>query len=278
MWYETMNRTRFFIPLKIIHMAALLAILIAGNQAVHAQVPLMINYQGKIEVTDIPYNGTGYFKFSLINDPASPSINYWTNDGSIVSAGAEPASTILLPVTLGLFTVKLGDANLSNMTGLVSSVFTNSTMYLRVWFSTDGIVFEQLTPDRQLVSVPYAMRAETADDVSGTGIVTSAEIADSTITNADISNSAAIAASKVNTGSATNLVSRILAGAGVSLSPVTGVGDVTVTVTGSGAASDVVCTNCVETSDITDGTITVTDLSFDPATQTELDAIGNIRG
>jgi len=266
-----MYNTRLSIPFKLFCVCALLAVNIAASQTADAQVPSMVNYQGKIEMTGVPYNGPGYFKFSLIDNTSSPAVNYWTNDGSIVAAGTAPAGAVSLPVTLGLFTVRLGDTNLGNMTSLATSVFANSTMYLRVWFSADGMVFEQLVPDRQLASAPFAMRAETANRVEGTDVVSTSEITDNTITNADISASASISASKIDTTSATNLVSKIIAGSGVSLSPVTGVGDVTITVTGSGAASDVVCTNCVESSDITDGTITTGDLAFDPIEETELD-------
>jgi len=149
---------RHSIPFKLFFLTIFLVFGVTVNQEVFAQAPLMVNYQGKIEMTGVEYNGPSYFKFSLIDNTSSPSTNYWTNDGSIVTAGVVPTSAVSLPVTSGLFTVKLGDTSLSNMASLASSVFANSTMYLRVWFSADGTVFELLVPDRQLVSVPYAMR------------------------------------------------------------------------------------------------------------------------
>jgi len=106
--------------------------------------------------------------------------------------------------------------------------------------------------------------AEKANSVEGTDVVNTTAITNNTITNADINSSAAISASKIDTSSATNLVSSIIAGSGVTLSPVSGVGDVTISVSGGGGggpASDVVCTNCVDSSDITDGTITNADIS-----------------
>ncbi|MFQ5469965.1 MAG: hypothetical protein ACE5EH_06600 [Gammaproteobacteria bacterium] len=228
-----------------------------------AQVPLMINFQGKVDVAGVPHNGSGYFKFSLIDDPVTPSTNYWVSDSSVVIPGAEPGASVMIPVNQGLFTVKLGDANLTNMSAITPAIFSNATLYLRTWFSSDGTAFEMLAPDRQLVSVPFAINAESANS-----------IASGAITNAEISATAAISTSKLDTAGTTNLVSKIIAGSGVTISPVSGVGDVTITVSGGGGgtASDVVCTNCVESSDITDGTVATADLAFDPATQAELDA------
>jgi len=255
--------------------AALLVValfaLFAGQMA-YAQVPLMINYQGKMQMAGTPYNGVGYFKFALIDDPNAPTTNYWTNDASTVAAGAEPTAAVTLPVNMGLFSVRLGNAGLTNMSSLSAAAFSNSTLYLRVWFSADGVAFEQLSPDRQLVSVPFAMQAESAASVTGTDGVTGGNIKDGSITNADIDAAAAIDAAKINTTSASNLVSHLVAGTGISLLPASGVGDVTISVSGAGSAADVVCTNCVDSTDITDGTVTTTDLGFDTATQAELDA------
>ena len=240
---------------------------------VNAQsVPLMINYQGKIDNQGTPFTGTGYFKFSFVDDPVSPTINYWVNDGSAPVAGGEPTDYVITSMNFGFFSMQLGDASLTNMTNIPAGTFDQSTVYLRTWFSTDGSTFEQLSPDRQLVSVPYAFHAETAEAIVGTDVITTTEITDGTVTNADISTAANIDASKINTSGASNLVSRIVAGSGVTVTN-SGVGDVTISVSGGGggSTSDVVCTNCVDSSDITDGTVSTADLAFDPATQTELD-------
>jgi hypothetical protein len=50
------------------------------------------------------------------------------------------------------------------------AVFDDTERYLRVWFSSDGGTFEQLTPDTQVAAVPYALQAEeaaNADTVDG---------------------------------------------------------------------------------------------------------------
>jgi hypothetical protein len=231
---DPVNKTS---PPKNLFRAVVLAMCLSAMPPLRAQVPLMFNYQGKVAVQNLAYTGTGYFKFELVDDPVSPSVNYWVSDGGVISAGAEPTAAVSLPVNKGLFTVKLGDTRLANMTALSPSLFSNAAVYLRVWFSTDGAVFERLTPDRQLVSVPYALHAASADTVGGSNTVTSAEVQDGTLVDADVSGSAGIAASKIDTGAATNLVSRVIAGSGISLNPGSGVGEVTISASGGGSGT-----------------------------------------
>jgi hypothetical protein len=98
----------------------------------------------------------------LIDDSTSPTQNYWTNDGSSVTAGAEPTNAISITVSNGVYNVILGDTGITNMTVLDKDKFENQTMYLRVWFSTSGTVgtFEQITPDKELTSSPYALSCD----------------------------------------------------------------------------------------------------------------------
>ena len=150
-----------------------------GHLAFAQSIPLMINFQGKVDVTQVSYSGLGLFKFALVDDPTNPTLNYWTNDGSTPAAGAEPAAYVMIPVNEGLFAVQLGDTNLANMIALDPSIFDTPTLYLRVWFSTNVTGFEQLMADAQLVSVPYAYRAEVANRVeTATGTIISEDIAD----------------------------------------------------------------------------------------------------
>lgn len=175
-----------------------------------ADVPALINYQGEVTAMGSPHDGPGYFKFSIIDDPTTPGSNYWIQDGSSPAAGAEPSAHITTTLTSGRFAVKLGDTNITNMTTLPTSISANQTLYLRSWFSADGVTFEQLSPDRQLVSVPFAFRAQTAEGLSA---------------------EATISFDQIDTTGATNLVSRIVAGSGISLNPSNGVGEVTISAT-----------------------------------------------
>ncbi len=127
--------------------------------------PTMVSYQGQVVVGTTAYNGTGYFKFAIVDTPVTTS--YWSNNGSSV-AGSEPTASVPLSVTQGLFTVLLGDTTLSGMTQpLNASVFASTGRYLRVWFGSSTSSFTLLSPDRLITSVPYALQAVDADLLDG---------------------------------------------------------------------------------------------------------------
>ncbi len=117
--------------------------------------PTVVSYQGTVMVGTTPYDGTGYFKFAIVD---SGGTYYWSNDGT----KGEPSQSVELDVSNGFFTVLLGDTSLSGMTQpLDASVFSSTDRYLRVWFSQDGSTFTQM-PDVRIASVPYALQAEEA--------------------------------------------------------------------------------------------------------------------
>ena len=124
-----------------------------------AEVPGLINYQGHVVVGGTPYDGTGEFKFALVD--AAGTTTYWSNDNSSTN-GNEPALAVSLAVLNGLFAVSLGDTTLTNMTvAIPASVFTNSAVFLRVWFRDGaGNPFERLIPDQRIVSVGYALAVD----------------------------------------------------------------------------------------------------------------------
>jgi hypothetical protein len=128
--------------------------MLPGNGA-----PTVVSYQGLIKEGGAPYTGTGYFKFAVVN--AAGSTSFWSNDATS-SGGDEPSAGVQLSVSQGLFNVLLGDTGLANMTSLPASVFGDVDRYLRVWFSTDGSSYTQLSPDQRIAAAPYAMQAEEA--------------------------------------------------------------------------------------------------------------------
>jgi len=133
-----------------------------------AQVPGIISHQGKVTVNGTNYTGAGAFKFALVD--ATGANTYWSNDGTS-SGGAEPTGAVTLATARGVFSVNLGDTNVANMTQTIpASVFTNSGVYLRVWFNdgTDGS--QLLSPDRQITSVGYALVAASAGSVAAANI------------------------------------------------------------------------------------------------------------
>jgi hypothetical protein len=162
--------------------------LIASAIVTQAQVPQLINYQGRVAVGTPPVNfdGSGHFKFALVN--ANGSTTYWSNDGTS-TAGSAPTAAVMLPVVKGLYNVLLGDTALTNMTAVPTSVFTNSDVRLRVWFNDGTNGFQLLTPDQRIAAVGYAIVAGSAQTVAD-GAITSAKIATGAITSSQLANGA----------------------------------------------------------------------------------------
>lgn len=128
-----------------------------------ACVPQEINHQGVVAVNGQRINGNADFKFALV-DPDSGE-NRWTNDNSQLPGPGTPANPVNLPVIDGLFNVRLGDSDLTNMTSIPASVANDDNLVLRVWFD-DGVHGEQqLSPDQRLTSVPYAFTAATSPPI-----------------------------------------------------------------------------------------------------------------
>jgi len=138
----------------------------AGNWAPSPEdVPTMVNYQGVVNVGGTAYEGTGYFKFAIV-DAASGNgtASYWANDGT---AGGEPGTPVALAVEGGLFNVLLGDTSLAGMSQPIDeTVFAAAETYLRVWFSTTGAAgsFVALEPNQRIASVAYALHARYAEN------------------------------------------------------------------------------------------------------------------
>ncbi len=178
--------------------ALVLSLLMLMAVVAQAQVPDMMSYQGRVTAGGTNVNGTAWFKFALVN--AGGNATYWSNDGSSVGGGA-PTDPIEIAVAGGLFTVMLGDASIPNMTeALDAGVFAGrGDARLRIWFSEDGLAFDQLALDQPLSSAPYAMVAAqvpegaigaaqlAAGSVSAntiaSGAVTADKIAEATITS-----------------------------------------------------------------------------------------------
>ena len=150
----------------------------------------MLNYQGRIAVAGVNFEGTGNFKFAFVDGTGAET--FWSNDGTS-AAGSEPAAAVALAVSKGLYSVLLGDTALTNMTPIPASVFSHPDVRLRVWFS-DGTAtgFQLLSPDQRIAAVGYAMVAGGVPDGSITsakiaaGAVGSTQIASGAVTSAQI--------------------------------------------------------------------------------------------
>ena len=150
--------------------------LVTLTSLLHAQVPQLISYQGRVGVDGVNFDGLGQFKFAFVN--AAGTETYWSNDGSS-RAGSEPGAAITLPVNKGLYSILLGDATQAHMSIVPATVFTNGDVHLRVWFNDGVNGFQQLAPDRRIAAVGYAMIADSVSD----GAITTAKIADGAVTS-----------------------------------------------------------------------------------------------
>ena len=137
-----------------------------------ADVPGIIGYQGRVMVNDTPFDETGYFKFELVD---STGLILWSNDGT-TGTNVEPSDAVKLTVNEGLFSIGLGDTSLGNMVSVISpDVFENPEVYLRAWFSSDGLSFDRLMPDQRILAVGYAMEAAHADESDHAATATNAD-------------------------------------------------------------------------------------------------------
>ena len=145
----------------------------------HAQVPELINYQGRVVVGSVNFSGTGQFKFALVN--ATGTTTFWSYSGTS-TAGSEPNAGVSLTVASGLYSVLLGDTTLANMTAVPSTVFNNADVRLRIWFNNGTNGFQLLAPDQRLAAVGYAVIARNVQD----GAITAAKIASGAVRSTQI--------------------------------------------------------------------------------------------
>ena len=140
----------------------------------------MIDYQGKIAVSGVNFDGAGQFKFALVNQ--SGDTTYWSHDGTSVG-GAEPTTHVVRTVTKGLYSIVLGDTTILNSVGapvlaLDPTAFDHPEVHLRVWFNDGTNGFQVLSPDRRVAAVGYALMADSVPD----GSITTAKLAPGSVT------------------------------------------------------------------------------------------------
>lgn len=162
--------------------------------AAMAEPPTVIHYQGLVTHLGSHFDGVGHFKLVLVNGAGE---SLWSNDGSS-SDGSEPGASVAVVVSNGLFAIPLGDTALAGMSApLPAAAFADDgRLWLRLWFSHDGVAFEELQPDVRLESVAYALASENAgglvmegnlDDDAETILVAEEPSADRTVVVPDAS-------------------------------------------------------------------------------------------
>ena len=144
-------------------------------QVASAQVPQLVNYQGRVAVGTVNFEGAGSFRFALVN--AAGTTTYWGSSADIAPADGVPDSAVALTVTKGLYSVLLGDTGVANMATIPASVWANGDVRLRVWFN-DGVNGNQLlTPDQRIAPTGYIADGSVSSAALASGAVTSAKLA-----------------------------------------------------------------------------------------------------
>lgn len=140
------------------------SLLFLSNVGAYADPPTEIDYQGKILVSDIPLTGPGYFKYAIADEGGST--NFWSHDGTTTG---EPATYITNDCHNGVFSAILGGAPMGDIDPAIFAL--NTSLYLRVWFSSDGTTFDEMLPAQDLLSAPYAINADLLDGYHAADIV-----------------------------------------------------------------------------------------------------------
>ncbi len=131
--------------------------------------PTVVSYQGQVTLDGSPYDGTGYFKFAVVDEAAPPPTGPTT---AAPSGGGEPRVRRVLarrqrPVQRPAGRPIPGKHEVP----LEADVFEDTECYLRVWFSGDGETFVQLSPDRRIAAAPYALQAQEAQQAANADTV-----------------------------------------------------------------------------------------------------------
>ncbi|MDI6804519.1 MAG: hypothetical protein QME58_11860 [Bacteroidota bacterium] len=195
---------------------------------VEAQVPQLVNYQGKLDSAGVPLSGTRNLTFKIY-DVLTGGTAIWTE----TQTGAT--------ITNGVFNVILG--SISAFSTATSPLFVGTgDRYIGITVGSGT----EMTPRLRITSVAFSLRADQADGVADNA-VTSVKILDGTVAAADL---------------ATNSVTTVK----IADNAVTSVKILDGTIAAADLASNSVTTvkiadNAVTSAKIVDGTVTTADLA-----------------
>ena len=145
-------------------LCAMLGFVLAAGDAV-AQ-PTSVSYQGELLSNGAPFDGQAQFKFVIFDE--DDNVTLWSNDGTGVGGGlSEPAAFVTVPVTQGIFGVRLGAPPMVPLTSELLNADTPAfnELTLRTWVNT-GTGFEQL-PSQALSSSAFALHSHSAEKALG---------------------------------------------------------------------------------------------------------------
>ncbi len=259
---------------QLVGRAVLLALVLIVT-VLRAQIPNLINYQGRVtNPAGAPVTNTLSMVFAIYST-ATGGTALWQETQTNVT------------VTNGVFNVLLG----SNTTpgGIPSNVFNNSVLFLGIKIGTDA----EMTPRFRLTSVAYAIRATEADGVAD-GSIQAADLANATVTAAKIASGQVVKSINSLRDDVT-----IAAGANVTITPsgntltvaaaggagggtITGVtagsglsgggtsGNVTLSVATNGITSAMILDNTVASADLANGAVTSSKIGTSAVGSTQL--------
>lgn len=231
---------------------AVIFIFLAGSSALtHAQSapPNLIHFQSRIaNSSGTPINGIITLNISIYNVPAGGSA-LWTETQTTTALNG--VVNILLGATVSI----------------PSTVFDSTSVFVALKVGSDP----EMTPRRQLVAVPYARRAATANALETTttiptGLITGAHILDGTITAVDIA-AGAITTAKISAGAVTSneILDSTIATADLANLSVT-----TAKIADGAITSTKLAANVVNSSNIIDGSIVTVDIADGSITTAKL--------
>src|SRR2546422_97797 len=118
-----------------------------------AQVPQLINFQGRVAVDGVNFNGAAEFKFALVNGDGSAS--FWSNDGAVTSgklAVGVVTATSIAPHSIGSAQLATNAAadSLHDSGGLVLSDQSNAANLLNAGYIRIGQVTTDVDYWRQV--------------------------------------------------------------------------------------------------------------------------------
>ena len=165
-------------------LTAFLAFL-SGILYARADTPEALSFQGRVLVDGVPFTGTGAFRFALVEgNAASPVLH-------LDPPGGPSLGTVSLPVSKGLYSVRLGIDTIPVPSDLLQQ---STDLRLRVWFNDGSHGLQQLSPDQPLLAVPYARRAATAALADTAGVISGnvpAEQIEGTLSDSQLPNTVA---------------------------------------------------------------------------------------
>lgn len=136
-------------------LAALSIVVLSTTEFALADPPAVLSHQGRIAVNGVNFDGTGYFKFALLQD---------AGEGGETTAWETGMTSVPVTVTKGHYSLLLGHAPTPPLSPTIFA--DNDNLSLRIQFSADGTNFETLSPDRPVATTPYAFVAATVPDGS----------------------------------------------------------------------------------------------------------------